>query len=270
MQSVEPGTVVKKSIQIPSAALGRSVRVDFYLPPRFQTGSVQVLLLNDGQDLEKMRFEPTLNQLFQSESLQPLLCLGIHAGPQRKLEYGTAHAPDYQNRGIYAREYTRFVIQELIPYIKEFLPGLRFSCWAFAGFSLGGLSAMDIGWSHPEIFTITGVFSGSLWWRSMDTKDPLYQDGTHRLMHNRIRNGKYAPGLRFFFECGTADEKEDRNHNGVIDSIDDTKDLIAELVQKGYSAEKDIYYLEVPGGTHDPGTWAKAMPHFLKWAWGKE
>ncbi len=41
-------------------------------------------------------------------------------------------------------------------------------------------------------------------------------------------------GMKFFFECGTLDEAGDRNNNGIIDSIDDTKDLISALVDKGY------------------------------------
>ncbi len=48
-------------------------------------------------------------------------------------------------------------------------------------------------------------------------------------MHNQIQDGQYIPDMKFFFECGTADETEDRNGNGIIDSIDDTKDLIATL-----------------------------------------
>jgi enterochelin esterase-like enzyme len=270
MQSVKPETVTKKSVTIPSGALGRSVQVDFYLPPKFQFAPLPVLLINDGQDLDRMQFKPMLDKLYHSGLVQPLLCVGIHAGPQRRLEYGTAHAPDYRSRGSFASRYTYFVIKELIPFIKKFLPDTVFPEWAFAGFSLGGLSALDITWSHPHIFRTIGVFSGSLWWRSLDKADPLYSDDIHRLMHNLIQAGHYEPGLKFFFECGTADEDEDRNHNGVIDSIDDTKDLIQELMRKGYTAKEDIYYLEIPGGTHDPATWALAMPEFLKWAFGKK
>ncbi|HEY4155253.1 MAG TPA: alpha/beta hydrolase-fold protein, partial [Puia sp.] len=115
MQSVKPETVLKKSVTIPSAALGRSVAVDFYLPPPAGPGPVSVLLINDGQDLARMKFQPLLEQLYGSEAIRPLLCIGIHAGTQRKLEYGTAHAPDYRSRGIYAPRYTYFVIRELIP-----------------------------------------------------------------------------------------------------------------------------------------------------------
>ena len=56
-------------------------------------------------------------------------------------------------------------------------------------------------------------------------------------MHNQIRDGEAVPGIKFFFECGTEDETEDRNKNGIIDSIDDTLDLISALAEKGYDPE---------------------------------
>ncbi|HVY74688.1 MAG TPA: alpha/beta hydrolase-fold protein [Puia sp.] len=262
---MNPVTVVKRSENIPSLALGRSVLVDFYQSVATGNEPMTVLLVNDGQDLAKMKIVPMLSELIGSGSVRPLLVVGIHAGPQRKLEYGTAHAPDYKNRGALAPQYTQFITAELIPFIRHAFPGLSFVNWSFAGFSLGGLSALDICWSHPHIFTHAAVFSGSLWWRSLDQEDPGYSDDRHRLMHSLIRREDYKPGLKFFFECGPADEVEDRNQNGVIDSIDDTKDLIIELMKKGYREDQDIQYLEIPGGAHDTRTWETAMPYFLKW-----
>ena len=64
-------------------------------------------------------------------------------------------------------------------------------------------------------------------------------------MHARIRKGKYYPWLKFFFECGELDETDDRNNNGVIDTIDDTIDLMRELLAKGYLEGKDMYYLQL-------------------------
>ncbi len=126
---------------------------------------------------------------------------------------------------------------------------------------------MDIVWNHPGKFSRAGLFSGAFWWRTKDKDDPDYRDETDRIIHSRIREGRYEPGLKFFFECGTEDEEEDRNHNGVIDSIDDTLDLIGELKGKGYDLGKDIRYLELAGGRHDLATWARAMPEFLRWGW---
>ncbi len=102
----------------------------------------------------------------------------------------------------------------------------------------------------------------------MDQGDAAYDDDTHRIMQQVIRNGKYQPGLKFFFQCGNMDEVLDRNNNGIIDSIDDTLDIIKELEAKGYSQDKDIHYLEMPDGRHDIATWARAMPVFLEWAFG--
>ncbi len=84
-----------------------------------------------------------------------------------------------------------------------------------------------------------------------------------RIMQRLVRTGSYHPGLKFFFECGTEDESEDRNGNGIIDSIDDTMDLISALIEKGYKLDKDITYIEIPGGRHDVDTWAKVIPQFL-------
>jgi enterochelin esterase-like enzyme len=63
------------------------------------------------------------------------------------------------------------------------------------------------------------------------------------------------------------DELEDRNNNGVIDSIDDTIDLLRELQAKGYREGTDFRYLQLKDGKHDVPTWAKALPEFLKWGW---
>jgi enterochelin esterase-like enzyme len=230
---------------------------------------VSLLLINDGQDLAGMGFTEMLDDLYERDLIKPLLCVGIHAGPERKMEYGTAGIPDYQGLGAKADAYTRFIFEELIPVIrgKWHVPVFREK--AFAGFSLGALSAMDIVWRHPHEFTRVGLFSGSFWWRTKDKGNAGYDESADRIVHQEVRHGGFYPWLKFFFECGTEDEKEDRNANGVIDSIDDTKDLISELVAKGYDREKDIRYLEIEGGDHSVETWGKAMPEFLLWGWGK-
>lgn len=127
---------------------------------------------------------------------------------------------------------------------------------------------MDIVWNHPKEFSKVGVFSGSLWWRIMSQTDPAFDEEKHRIMHNEIKKGNYAPWLKFFFSTGTLDETADRNNNGIIDSIDDTLSLIRELEKKGYHPDTDIRYLEISDGRHDVATWARAFPEFLIWGWG--
>ncbi len=267
-----------------SEYLARTVMVDFYLSGAGRRGGgmngngigidevepgTSLLLINDGQELGRMGLAGILEELDGQGGLAPMLCVGIHAGTARKMEYGTTGRPDYQGWGKLAGAYSRFVMEELIPAIRLRYGVSSFKEKAFAGFSLGALSAMDIVWRHPREFAIVGCFSGSFWWRTKDKSDPAYDEMWDRIMHDEVRKGGYYPWLKFFFECGTADEQEDRNQNGVIDSIDDTLDLIAELVRKGYDREKAIRYLEIADGKHDVSTWAEAMPKFLLWGWGR-
>ncbi len=270
MPSVNPKIRSIETLSFPSEILERTVPMDLYIPPEKFAGEdqINVLLFNDGQDLLSMAFDSIVSKLYDSDFIKPLLCIGIHAGPMRKIEYGTAVSADYKGRGNLAGRYMHFITRELIPSIHLLFPGRLKSRWGFAGFSLGGLSALDISWKQGELFNLTGIFSGSLWWRTLDKSNPEYSDERHRIMHNQIRDDIAVPGLRFFLECGTADETEDRNGNGVIDSIDDTKDLIRALINKGYDPQMDIYYHEIDGGKHDIPTWALAMPVFLKWGYG--
>ena len=114
---------------------------------------------------------------------------------------------------------------------------------------------------------MAAVFSGSLWWRSIDKSDKDYDPWKHRMLHRMVRESEYRKDFKFFFECGELDELEDRNKNGVIDSIDDTIDLMRLLIRKGYREGRDIYYLQMPDGRHDVPSWAKAFPVFLRWSY---
>ncbi|GAC1438399.1 MAG: hypothetical protein NVSMB63_01860 [Sediminibacterium sp.] len=251
-----------------SEYLEREVTVDVYLPvAAIQPEQLSLLLINDGQDLPTMLFEELLNELTGEEIIEPLMCIGIHCGPERKMEYGTAYSADYKGRGARAGLYTRFIFDELLPFIRKTYHAPSFKDKSFVGCSLGALSALDMVWNHAIEFTRVGLFSGSLWWRRKAYEDG-YEEEKDRLMHLQVRKGGFYPWLQFFVECGLMDETEDRNKNGVIDSVDDALDLIVELKAKGYT-DQHIQYLQIADGRHDLGTWAKVFPAFLKWGWGK-
>lgn len=261
-------TIPVENYIIVSAFLKREVKIDFYFPENGLSRDTSLLLINDGQDMEKLGLAEMLSGLYKENKIGPLLCVGIHCGEDRKNEYGTAGTLDFKGRGAKAALYTAFVLRELLPFIHKQTAMASFKDKSFAGFSLGGLSAIDIVWNHPQEFLNVGVFSGSLWWR-IKALDEGYVEETDRIMHAEVRKGGYYPWLKFFFETGTLDETEDRNNNGIIDSIDDTIGLIEELERKGYNRPADIRYLELKNGRHDVDTWAQAMPEFLKWGWGK-
>jgi enterochelin esterase-like enzyme len=259
---------VQETHIIPSGPLGREVTVDFYLPPNMDSpGLVSLLLINDGQDLASMSFRQMLDNMAVSGSIRPLCCIGIHAGKDRLQEYGTMGIPDYMGRGSRAGDYSRFVLRELLPFIRRRTASHHFRDKSICGFSLGGLSALDIAWCHAHEFKQVGVFSGSLWWRSRSLEDD-YQEDRDRIIHGRIRHGGSFPWLRFYFQAGMLDEQADRNGNGIIDSVDDTRDLVNILKEKGYKPGSEMLYQELEDGRHDVQTWARCLPSFMAWAFG--
>ena len=261
---------ITETYTIHSIFLEREVIVNFYFSPDAKSSAItDLLLINDGQDLITMGFERILKELEVENKITSLLCAGIHCGIDRKNEYGTAGVLNYKGQGAKAGLYTRFVLEELLPFIQKQFALPASVKRSFCGFSLGGLSAFDIVWNHPNQFSNVGVFSGSFWWRSVSQDSPQFVEGEHRIMHYEIRNGNYYPWLKFFFEAGELDETADRNHNGIIDSIDDTVSLIKELESRGYDRKKDIYYLQLQDGKHDISTWGRAFPPFLKWCFTK-
>lgn len=267
-----PGVAVVRDDSLHSVPLNRSVRLDVLLPPHYDqtTSEYPVLYLNDGQDLPRLRMPEVLDSLYNQGVIRPFVLVAIHTNADRIQEYGTAAQPDYMKRGSKAGLYTDFVLTELLPYIhKHYRVQTGPADAVFAGFSLGGLSAFDIVFHHPERFSRAGVFSGSFWWRSKKFNS-AYDDETDRIMHSLVRKGMYNANQKFWFQTGTLDETSDRNNNGVIDSIDDTLDLINELEKKGYRCDNQaIQYVEVVGGHHDQDTWSAVMPQFLTWAFGK-
>lgn len=264
VQYIEPhlGLLVKSDF------LKRQVKVDVVLPGQHRHANLPVLFVNDGQDYGQLHMDQTLDKWHAAGKL-PFVYVGIHCSQDRLQEYGVGGFPDYKKRGSKAQAHQDFVCKELIPYLESrFLLEMERDHTYYAGFSLGGLSAIDAVYSRPDLFTACGVFSGSFWWRSKDLNDG-YSDDKHRIMHNKIRDYDSMKDLRFWFECGTADETSDRNKNGIIDSIEDTTDLIKILKFKGYPDDQ-IHYREVLKGEHNFNTWRIEMLHFLNWLFDTE
>jgi len=262
--------VTTRKIYISSSFLGKDMLVKLYLPPNFKDGDFKVyplLLFNDGQEMEAIHLKQTLERFYESDEMLPIVVAGLF--PQNRMgEYGTAGTLDYKGRGQLAEKYTQFIIEELLPHLQEnYQTTAQAELRAFAGFSLGGLSAMDIVWKRSHYFGQVGVFSGSLWWRSKAST--LEDPDANRIMHDTLLESDFVGKrhLKFWFQAGTKDEEEDRNNNGVIDAIDDTLHVVGILKWKGFEDDA-IQYVEVTDGKHHPSTWKEVLPNFLLWAFG--
>jgi len=229
---------------------------------------MNLLLLNDGQDIGKLRVKDIVDSLYSKNLIEPLIVLGIHAG-NRMQEYGIAGLPDYKNNGSKADKYNAFVDNELYNFVKKKAGVRKFKSITIAGCSLGGLSAFDIAWNNADKIDKAGIFSGSFWWRDKDANAKDYSDENNRIMLSFLKSSRKKPKTKYWFYAGAKEETSDRDKDGMIDVIDDTKDLIAIIRQKNIIPSSDIVYTEAANGTHDYTSWSSAFPAFLLWAVGR-
>lgn len=250
-----------------SRILRETRTVDVFLPRGYagtNGTSYPVLYVNDGQDMVAVDMLGVLDSLQQAGAMAPVLVVAIHA-TERVLDYGTAEIPNAQGLGTRAGEYQRFLLEELMPAIEaryRAIPGP--AATGVMGWSLGGLSAFDLAWRRSDRFGTVGVFSGSFWWRTDDSSPAARQ--ASRIMHRRVRATTDKPAIRMWFETGLQDESADRDNDGVIDSIQDTEELLGELTLKGYRRGADMVHLTIEG-RHDLPTWKRLLPEFLTWAY---
>ena len=260
------GVTVERLPPFESRLLGETRVIDVYLPRDYATDTTSaypVIYANDGQDMEAVGLMGTLDSLQVAKRMAPVIVIAIHA-TERVRDYGTAYVTNAQGLGAGADLYGQFLIAEVMRVVES-----RYrvrggpSHTAIMGWSLGGLSAFDIAWRHSNQFGTVGVFSGAFWWRT-DDRDVAAKQAS-RIMHRRVRETPGHPALRMWFESGQQDEAADRDGNGVIDAVQDTEELIAELERKGYRRGRDIVHLTVQGG-HDLPTWRRLLPEWLSWA----
>lgn len=249
-----------------SRLLGETRTIDVYLPRDYATENLlayPVIYANDGQDMGAVDLAGTLGSLCDANRMTPVIIVAIHA-TERVRDYGTAYVPNAQGLGAGADIYGQFLAAELMPLVESrYRVGRGPSQTAIMGWSLGGLSAFDLAWRHPDLFGAVGVFSGAFWWRTDDGDVAARQ--ASRIMHRRVRETPGHPMLRMWFESGQQDEGADRDGDGVIDAVQDTEELIAELERKGYRRGRDMVHLTVEG-RHDLPTWQRLLPEWLSWA----
>lgn len=248
-----------------SPQLGNRRTITIHLPPGYtHEREHPLLLVHDGQLAGELKLAEALARHHAAGGPTPVT-VAIPASPDRVNEYGTVGQLNVDGLGTRAAEFQAFITDTVLPLVRRrYQVSRRPAQTAVAGVSLGGLSAFDLAWRRPDLFGVAGIFSGSFWWRTSDASVAAQQ--ASRIAHQRVRDTADKPALRLWLQAGTRDEDEDRDGNGVIDAIQDTTELVDELVAKGFTRGRDVVYVETDGGLHHPSTWARELPGFLRWA----
>lgn len=241
-----------------------------YLPGEYAqnpTKRYPVLYALDGQQLPDIGFAQTLTELFTAREMAPFIVVAVHSteGDLRREELGAGTNINLFGWGTLSEAFNQFMVDELVPKVNSSyrtLTGAQNT--AIMGWSLGGLTSFYLVWQYPETFGTVGAFSPSFWWRTTSQPGEELQA---RVIPNLVAAGDKRSGLRMWFEAGTKElPYSDVDGNGVIDMIQDVQDVMKLLAQKGYQANTDMVYLEVPGGLHELSTWETVLPDFLRFA----
>src|ERR1700750_963680 len=121
--------------EVYSRHLQRQVKLTIISTPLPDDKStLNLLLLNDGQDIDKWRIKKIVDSLYSKKLIQPLIVVGITAGDRTK-EYGVSDYPDFMNRGEKADKYAAFIDDELYPFAKKEAGVRKFRSVVLAGAS---------------------------------------------------------------------------------------------------------------------------------------
>jgi S-formylglutathione hydrolase FrmB len=273
------------------------ITVTVYLPPGYDAHAAAgrrypVLYANDGQDMPAVGLQATLAKLYGEHAIEPLIVVAVDMLHDRASGYGLSDRRRGQSVvggsvigpiGLKAADYSSWLATTLVPYIDaHYRTRADAHSRAVMGWSLGALNAFNLGWQYPDVFGTVGAMSPSFW-LAADRSDAAAVQRS-RLAQGMVDRGPRRVGLRLWFAAGTAEETNDRDHDGVIDVIDDLHDLIdgyrgegiqrRGLRQLGYriadantpARDADVSLVLLPGGRHQQASWAVMLPVFLRWA----
>lgn len=276
------------------------LRVRVLLPRDYDPASplgYPTLYLNDGQDAEAVALQAWLDALTASGEIRPVIAVAIDMPRDRMAAYGFSDRDASRGLvadtragavGAKAHAYSQWLATVLVPAIDaRYRTQARADARTILGWSLSGAHALNLGWQYPETFGRVGAFSPSLWLARERGEASAVQ--RTRIAHTTIAGGQYHPGSRWFFAVGDAEETDDRDGDGIVDVVDDARDLIdgwrvagesepraKGLRQLGHSVDLDaatrlsradasLYVLRE--GRHDQRSWSKTLPTFLRWAY---
>lgn len=285
---------------LPMSATAAELRVDTFMLPapgvdeaplrvrvhRFDDARRHdVLYANDGQDMEALGLEDTLHML-DAEGVALPIVVAIDMPHDRMGAYGLSDRAQarsvvaetkYGPVGTRAHAYSEWVAHVLVPTIDARYRTRRSRRGrAVVGWSLGGLNAFDLGWNHPELFSTVGAFSPSFW-LSAERSDAGAVQRT-RLALRMVEAGP-RHRTRWWIAAGEREETDDRDNDGLVDAVDDARDVAIALRQAGAEANFDwarnpdrraqVAFAVVAGGEHNQATWKRMLPAFLRWRYGR-
>ena len=260
-----PENVVLLHPALFSPQLGRSRRIWACLPPDYRTAPDQrypVLYMLDGQNMfdnpdamagswdideamDRLFLHHRDHQTHHADHIhQPIFIAIENSGEHRIAEYSPWTNPQFGSAEGAAFLY--FMCETLKPFVDEqlrTLPDREHT--GIMGSSVGALMALYAVIARSDVFSMSGVFSPSLWFS--DEILPF------------VQKHKPAIPVRILLMAGQRESKT---------AAGDLLDLYDTLFEAGYD-DQNLHYDLHTDGMHSEWFWSREFEHALRWLFGE-
>jgi enterochelin esterase-like enzyme len=232
----------KRSIQLEThtvsdPAMGYSRTIHLLRGPADQPQRLCLFL--DGElYLQQMKVLPVLEALLDGHALPPVtFALIDHLNMQ-------ARQQDYTGNGPFGR----FIVDKVVPWLQQEIPGLQPGRHLIGGLSLSGLASAWLTLQYPGHFRYCLSQSGSFWWN--DERFTKMAAAQHQPITNR-------------FWLSVGDQETEVDDPPEVSQIVGVKNAHRALRNLGAT----VHYHEYHGG-HDLKYWREELGDALAWLLG--
>jgi predicted alpha/beta superfamily hydrolase len=235
---------------------GRSLRV--WVPHQTEATARPrhpVLYLLDGQNVfddahafagRGWNADATAQRLVDRDRIEAPILVGIDNADGRRTSELTPWP--WRGRGGGAASFARLLLDAIVPFVDAHYPTrAERAARAIGGASLGGLFALHLALSRPDVFGGCAALSPSLWWA-----DGALPAALAALPHKRP--------VRIWLDAGRREAMPMQQGVRAVAEL-----LLAKGWQKHRQAARaDLRHVEVKGGRHDEASWGKRFDRVLK------
>ena len=253
-----------------SEILGNERTLMVYLPPGYDEEPDRyypVLYMHDGQNIfdaatsfggVEWQVDEAAERLIETGKIEPIIVVGMYNNAERMSEYSPGLAGERGTDGNRGTAYTRFVVEEVKPFIeKTYRASPAREKTGIAGSSMGGLISLYMAQVHADVFSRCGVVSPAL--------------GIHNRRYlSGLEGGDtgWMQGTRFWLDMGTDEGRAVPDRPTTL-AVKHARSLAALFDRAGLERGVGYAYLEVQGGLHNEAAWADRIEQILLFLYGK-
>ncbi|SFJ89712.1 alpha/beta hydrolase [Thermoflavimicrobium dichotomicum] len=243
MEQKQQKRIIKRE-SIQSQYLLETKEILIYLPPGYdETVTYPGLILHDGTDYFNLgRIATQASQMIINGEIIPLIMVAV---PVNK-EVRTA---EYSPLGHRNQEHQQFIVEELLPLLKERYPiDLSPQGLVIGGSSLGGTASLHLALRYPQHFVKVLSQSGA-----------FLEATTEQIIQ--------SPSLSYLtiYQSIGLSETAVSTHMGSLDLVTRNREIHRLLQEK----HAHVHYREKEGD-HTWGLWQKDLPEALTFFFGKD